>query len=129
MSHTPINLFKDWLELYVATAGYTFSRGMWVEPKTTTSKFVAVWSNPGRSQNGSIQYPHIRMIITGKLNGRSIQGDAEIAENFAQSVIDAAIANYKTGCIMKIRQLGSIMGPNYTESGRPWYEINFELIC
>lgn len=128
MSHTPINLFRDWLEAYVSTAGYTISRGMWEETNNSTKKFVAVWSNQGRSPNGEIQYPNIRVIVTGRANGRSL-GDTEATELFAESMFDAAIEHFSTSCMMNIRPLGSIQGPYYTETSRPWSEINFELTC
>lgn len=128
MSHTPINLFRDWLEAYVSTAGYTISRGMWEETNNSTKKFVAVWSDAGRSPNGEIQYPHIRVIVTGRANGRAL-GDVEPVELFTESLIDAAIANFSTSCMMQIRPVGSIMGPYYTETSRNWNEINFELTC
>jgi len=128
MSHTPINLFRDWLETYVSTAGYTISRGMWEEANNPTKKFVAVWSDSGRTPNGEIQYPHIRVIVTGRANGRAL-GDAEVAELFVESLFDAAIANFETSCMLQIRPIGSIMGPYYTETNRPWLEINFELTC
>ena len=128
MSHTPINLFRDWLEAYVSTAGYTISRGMWEETNNSTKKFVAVWSGAGRSPNGDIQYPHIRVIVTGRANGRSL-GDTEPAELFTESLFDAAVANFSTSCMMQVRAIGSIQGPFYTETSRPWYEINFELTC
>lgn len=129
MSHTPINLFKDWLEAYVSSAGYSLQRGMWVETTTAMAKFVSVWSDSGRTPNGDIQYPSIRVIVTGKTNGRSIVGDTEAAELFAESLIDTAIAHFSTSCMMNIRPLGSIQGPYYTETNRAWYEINFELTC
>lgn len=128
MSHTPINLFRDWLEAYVSTAGYTISRGMWEETNNSTKKFVAVWSDSGRTPNGEIQYPHIRVIVTGRANGRAL-GDVEPVELFTESLVDAAIANFSTSCMMQIRPIGSIQGPYYTETSRPWYEINFELTC
>jgi hypothetical protein len=128
MSHTPINLFRDWLEAYISTAGYTISRGMWEETNNSTKKFVAVWSDGGRSPNGEVQYPQIRVIVTGRANGRAL-GDTEAAELFAESLFDAAVANFKTSCMMNIRALGSVMGPYYTETNRPWAEINFELTC
>lgn len=128
MSHTPINLFRDWLEAYVSTAGYTISRGMWEETNNSTKKFVAVWSNPGRSPNGDIQYPQIRVIVTGRANGRAL-GDTEATELFAESLFDAAIEHFSTSCMVNIRPLGSIQGPYYTETSRNWYEINFELTC
>lgn len=128
MSHTPINLFRDWLEAYVSTAGYTISRGMWEETNNSSKKFVAVWSDAGRSPNGEIQYPHIRVIVTGRANGRAL-GDVEPVELFTESLVDAAIANFSTSCMMQIRPVGSIMGPYYTETNRNWNEINFELTC
>jgi hypothetical protein len=128
MSHTPINLFRDWLEAYVSTAGYTMSRGMWEETGDVVKKFVAVWSNSGRTPNGEIQYPNIRVIVTGRANGRSL-GDAVPVELFTESLFDAAVANFSTSCMMHIRTIGSIQGPYYTETNRPWYEINFELTC
>ena len=128
MSHTPINLFREWLEAYVSTAGYTISRGMWEEPNNGSKKFLAVWSDAGRSPNGEIQFPHIRVIVTGRANGRAL-GDTEPAELFIESLFDAAVANFSTSCMMQIRSVGSIMGPYYTETSRPWYEINFELTC
>lgn len=128
MSHTPINLFRDWLEAYVSTAGYTISRGMWEETNNSTKKFVAVWSNQGRSPNGEIQYPQIRVIVTGRANGRAL-GDTEETEMFAESLFDAAIEHFSTSCMINIRPLGSIQGPYYTETNRNWSEINFELAC
>lgn len=128
MSHTPINLFRDWLEAYVSTAGYTISRGMWEETNNSTKKFVAVWSDSGRAPNGEIQYPHIRVIVTGRANGRAL-GDVEPVELFTESLVDAAIANFSTSCMMQIRPIGSIQGPYYTETNRNWNEINFELTC
>lgn len=128
MNHAPINLFRDWLETYVTTTGYSMSRGMWEEVNNSAKKFVAVWSVGGRTPNGPIQYAHVRVIITGRANGRAL-GDTEAAELYAQTLFDAAVEHYKTGCIMKIRPIGSIQGPNYTETNRPWVEINFELIC
>lgn len=128
MSHTPINLFRDWLEAYVSTSGYTISRGMWEEANNASKKFVAVWSDQGRTPNGEIQYPHIRVIITGRANGRAL-GDTEAAELFAESLFDSAIEHFETSCMLQIRPIGSIMGPYYTETSRPWVEINFELTC
>ncbi|MNJ41695.1 hypothetical protein D3C77_366270 [compost metagenome] len=129
MAHTPQNLFMDWLEQFVSLAGYTPSRGMWNETTATSQKkFVAIWSNAGRTPSVGVQYPQIRVIVTGRANGRDL-GDTVPAELFAQSIIDAAIENYKTSCAINVRPLGSIMGPYYTESNRPWYEINFELTC
>lgn len=128
MSHTPINLFRDWLEAYVSTAGYTISRGMWEETNNGAKKFVAVWSDSGRPPSGEIQFPHIRVIVTGRANGRAL-ADTEPAELFIESLFDAAVSNFSTSCMMQIRSLGSIMGPYYTETSRPWYEINFELTC
>lgn len=128
MSHTPINLFRDWLEAYVSASGYTFSRGMWEEANNPSKKFVAVWSNPGRSPNGEIQYPQIRVIVTGRANGRAL-GDTEPSELFIESLLDAAIEHFSTSCMVNIRPLGSIQGPYYTETNRPWTEINFEMTC
>lgn len=128
MSHAPINLFRDWLEQFVSVSGYSFSRGMWEETNNSGKKFVAVWSGSGRSPNGPIQYANVRVIITGRSNGRAL-GDTEATELFAQTLFDTAVEHYKTGCIMKIRPLGSMQGPYYTETNRPWVEINFELIC
>lgn len=128
MSNAPINLFRDWLEAYVTTTGYSMSRGMWEEVNNSTKKFVAVWSMGGRTPNGPIQYASVRVVITGRANGRAL-GDTEATELFAQTLFDAAVEHYKTGCIMKIRPLGSMQGPYYTETNRPWVEINFELIC
>ena len=128
MSHTPINLFRDWLEAYVSTAGYKISRGMWEEANNAANKFVAIWSDQGRTPNGEIQYPHIRVIVTGRANGRAL-GDTEAAELFAESLFDAAVANFETSCMMQIRAIGSVQGPYYTETNRPWVEINFELTC
>lgn len=129
MSHTPQNLFMDWLSQFVSTAGYTMSRGMWTESTATTQKkFVSVWSQQGRAPSVGVQYPNMRIIVTGRANGKDL-GDTVSVELFAQSIIDAAILNYATSCMINIQPLGSIMGPYYTETSRPWYEINFELMC
>ena len=128
MSHTPINLFRDWLEAYVVSTGYSFSKGMWEETNNSGKKFVAVWSNSGRSPNGDVEYPAIRVIVTGRANGRAL-GDVDPTELFTQSLLDSAIEHFSTSCMFNIRPLGSIQGPYYTETNRNWNEINFELTC
>lgn len=124
---SPIVLFLDWLEQYVSLAGYTPSRGMWVEADGDKNRYVCIWVNAGRPPlMDLIQYPQIRLVIAGKRNGQS-SGDTVPVENFAHGIIQAALANSETSCIAMVKPLGSIMGPYYSEQGRPWYEVNFEL--
>lgn len=129
MSYTPAELFLDWLTTYVTTTGYNISRGMWLESDATSGKkYVAVWINSGRSPvAGVVQYPQIRVVVAGQRNGRALGETAE-AETLAYGIIEAAISNHATGCIANVRPLGSIQGPYYTDAGRPFYELNLELI-
>jgi len=126
---TPADKFLDWLQIYVDTSGYSMSRGMWVEPDANSGKkYVAVWIQSGRSPvAGVVQYPNIRLIITGTRDGRK-KGEAPAVEVFADGIINAAIEHHASGCIANVRPIGSIQGPYYTEAGRPWYELNFELL-
>jgi hypothetical protein len=126
---TPTTLFLDWLQLYVDTAGYSMSRGMWVESSANSGKkYVAVWVNSGRSPvAGVVKYPQIRLIVAGTHGGRD-KGETPAVETFANGILEAAISNHSSGCIANVRPMGSIQGPYYTDAGRPWYEQNFELI-
>lgn len=125
---TPAEKFMDWLQLYVDTAGYSMSRGMWIESSETSGKkYVAVWIQSGRSPDaGVVQYPQIRLIVSGTRDGRA-KGETSEIETFADGIINAAIDHHSSGCVANVRPMGSIQGPYYTEAGRPWYEINFEL--
>lgn len=125
---TPAEKFLDWLQLHVTTTGYSMSRGMWVESEAASGKkYVAVWIQSGRSPvAGVVQYPQIRLIVTGTRDGRN-KGESPAVETFADGILNAAIDNHNSGCIANVMPIGSIQGPYYTEAGRPWYELNFEL--
>lgn len=124
---TPVQMFITWLTEYVSIAGYKTERGMWVEDAAKPKdKYLCLWVDQGRSPLMDIQYPTIRIIVTGTRNGRSL-GETESVEMFAHGIIEAAEENYRSDCIAQVRSLGAIQGPYYTEVGRPWYEINFEL--
>jgi hypothetical protein len=126
---TPTTLFLDWLQQYVDTSGYSMSRGMWVESSVNSGKkYVAVWINSGRAPvAGVVQYPQIRLIVAGTHGGRD-KGETPAVELFADGILNSAIENPFSGCVTNIRPIGSIQGPYYTEAGRPWYEMNFEMI-
>lgn len=129
MSYTPAELFLDWLTTYVTTTGYSVSRGMWLESDANSGKkYVAVWINGGRPPiAGVVQYPNIRVVVSGRRNGRAL-GDTSEVEQLAYDIMEAAITDHATGCIANIRPLGSIQGPYYTDADRPWYQVEFELI-
>lgn len=121
---TPLEKFKDWLDDYASTNGYSISRGMWNEDDTA-KKFIALWIEGGRKPVAQVQYANVRLVVTGRRNTPS---DASTAEKFAHDTMSAAIEQYKGECLAYIEPLGNIMGPYYTEARRPWYEINFQLI-
>jgi hypothetical protein len=125
---TPAEKFLDWLQLYVNTAGYSISRGMWSESAANSGKkYVAIWINSGRApMAGEVQYPQIRVIVSGTVGGRD-KGETPAVETFADGILNAAVNNHVSGCIANVRPSGSIQGPYYTDAGRPFYEINFEL--
>lgn len=126
---TPANAFLEWLTEYTTTTGYTVSRGMWLESDANSGKkYVSVWIDSGRAPiAGEVQYPQIRLAVAGRKNGRAL-GDTPIVEQYAHDIITAAIENSCTDQIVMVRPTGSIQGPIYTATDRPWYEINFELI-
>lgn len=124
---SPIVLFQDWLSQYVTLAGYTLSRGMWDESAGDGKRYVCLWIQSGRAAMvGEVTYPHIRIIVAGERNGRST-GDTPAVEAFAQQILEQALLNSETSCIAHLMPLGNLMGPSFSDQGRPYYELNFEL--
>ena len=126
---TPTNAFLAWLQTYAATTGYSVSRGMWVESSTTSDKkYVAIWAQSGRAPvAGFVQYPQIRLIVSGTHGGRA-KGETPAIEQYAHDIIEAALENSCTDDIANVVPMGGIQGPYYTAADRPFYELNFELI-
>lgn len=125
---TPSDAFLEWLQAYTVTTGYSISRGMWTESTATSGKkFAAIWIASGSPPiAGVVQFPQIRLIITGTVGGRS-KGETPDIEAYAHGIIEAAISNHCTDNIVNVRPMGGIQGPYYTANDRPWYEMNFEL--
>ncbi|MCY1443789.1 hypothetical protein D9M71_602220 [compost metagenome] len=131
MSCTPSDKFLDWLQNYsgIDLTGYTPSRGIWIESDATASKrYLGVFTLPGRSfLVGEVQFPQIRLIVTGTKDGRSIGGQVAEVEKMAHDIMSAALSVPGNNCIAAIRPLGGIQGPFFTDVNRPFYEQNFEL--
>lgn len=126
---TPADAFVAWLQSAVTTTGYSFSRGMWTEPDSTSGKkYLAIWVESGRApDSGFVRYPKIRLIVSGTHGGKT-KGETPGVEQFAHDIIEAALVNSCTDDIANVLPMGGIRGPFYTEADRPWYELNFQLI-
>lgn len=122
--------FLEWLEGYANLSGYVPSRGMWVESEANaTKRFLSIFMAGGRSPDTDfVRYPQIRLLVVGRRNERQYSGGILEVENFASGIIEHAIEEFQSGCIVQIRPMAEMIGPMYTEHDRCAYEINFELI-
>lgn len=130
MSASPADRFKEWLDDNVDTTGFSVTRGAWVESSAVSGKrFLAIVTSAGRSFDaGIVEYPVIRVIVSGIRDGRNVSGEVSKVEKLARDIIMAAVSDGTNACIAHIRPIGGISGPYFSEENRPIYELNLELV-
>lgn len=111
---------KAWLETLPELAGWRYSLGAWSDD---AGPVIAIWRDGGRLDVDE-RIANVRLVLAGQRNTRT----------GAAALLLAAEAIY-TGCrsacigeAVRVLPRGDIVGPGYTDDGRPWAEVNLELL-
>lgn len=125
----PVADLLTWIQAVPELAAYEPSRGAWVESESLANKRIVVLVAEGGPKPGVIErMMRVRVLLLGKRLERNVAGAVVEIENHANALMNRTLAEYKSGCLTQISAISDIIGPGYTVEGRPWYEINLQLV-
>ena len=76
----------------------------------------------------STQYVQRQQFTIHLFGLNDAQSEAAIVNERADQINAYFLSNYKKTCIIGVNVLSDVMGPFLTDSGRPVFEINIEII-
>lgn len=119
----------DWLADFEPFAKYQAARGMFDETEADAqTRFLSIVLDGGRNPGPIENYSMVMLIWSGQRDAASVEGGLIEPESDAFAFQQYARDNYKKSCFARVKFIGGIIGPKFTEQGRPCYMMNLELI-
>lgn len=120
-----IDAMIEWLKLQDLLSTAVYFRGPWVDDSSNRDKYmVSLAGSGGGGSSVFTRKQNIRVIMLGP-----IDGNTQTLDQIAAATLSRTITGDYTACgITQIEVIGGIIGPGITTEGRPWCEINFQLI-
>lgn len=120
-----IDAMTEWLKLQDWLSSAVYFRGPWIEDKNNKDKYIVSLAGSGGGGQGVFtRKQNIRIIMLGP-----IKGNSQTLDNIAKSMLSRLIGDDYQACgIAQIELIGGIIGPRITTEGRPWCELNFQVI-
>lgn len=120
-----IDALIEWLKVEQALTEAVYFRGPWVDDTSNLEKYmVSLAGSGGGGSSVFTRKQNIRVIMLGP-----IDGNTQTLDDIAASTLRRTTSgDYKACGIAQIEVIGGIIGPGITTEGRPWCEINFQLI-
>lgn len=119
----------DWLQGFEPFAKYQPARGMFDETESDAqTRFLSIILDGGRNPGPIEDYQNVMLVWTGQRDAASVEGGLIDPEDDARAFQSYARENYKKSCFARVKFIGGIIGPKFTEQGRPCYMMNLELI-
>ena len=126
---TPYESLSDWVKEDPVWAACKFFRGPWrdLEPFRNL-RLVSIVEEPGTVDVHQQQYLY-RLVLVGPLDWESRVAELKVLRDMMQTIVDRLTGEDYTACgVAQIDVIGGIMGPGYTDTGRPWYGITLQLL-
>ena len=119
----------DWLQDFEPFAKYSPARGMFDETDSDAdTRFLSIILDGGRNPGPIEDYTNVMLIWSGPRDAGGLPGGLIEPEQDATDFRQFARDNYKSSCFARVKFIGGIIGPKFTEQGRPCYMMNLELI-
>lgn len=121
---------SDWLKADPMWAACKFFRGPWrdLEPQRN-ERLVSIVEDPGTVEVFEQTYVY-RIVLVGPQDWESKTAELKALRDMMQRIVTRlTVGEDQKACgVAQIDVIGGIMGPGYTDTGRPWYGVTLQLL-
>lgn len=126
---TPYESLSTWLKEDPTWAACKYFRGEWkdLEPQRN-SRLVSILEEPATIDVHQQWYTY-SIVLVGPTDWESKAGELKALRDLMQVLVTRITGEDYQACgVAQIDVIGGIMGPGYTDTGRPWYGITLQLL-
>lgn len=127
---TPYESLSEWLKEDPQWATCKYFRGPWRDLESQRNmRLVSIVEDTGTVDVHIQNYPY-RIVVVGPLDWESKPGELKALRDLMQVVVTRLTSgeDYLACGVAQIEVIGGIMGPGYTDTGRPWYGVTLQLL-
>lgn len=125
----PLTQLIAWLKTNegIASGQADYFRGVWKDNANNAQRRLVSVIAVGPNADGILlDKAGFRVLLLG--GQTPVAGESEQLHNILDAIRQRLKEDYKTCGVAQIKVIGGIIGPGATTEGRPWYEINLQLI-
>lgn len=126
---TPYESLSDWLKEDPQWSACKFTRGPWRDlVPQRNMRLVSIVEEPSWIDVHTQEYMY-RVVLVGPLDWESRVDELKALRDLMQVLVIRLTGEDYLACgVAQIDPIGGIMGPGYTDTGRPWYGITLKLL-
>ena len=129
-TETPYESLSEWLKEDAQWSACKFFRGPWRDLEAQRNmRLVSIVEEPAPIDVHEQRYTY-RIVLVGPLDWESKVAELKALRDIMQAVVIRLTSgdDYLACGVAQIEPIGGIMGPGYTDTGRPWYGITLQLL-
>lgn len=126
---TPYEALSDWVKKDPALAACQIFRGPWSDVAgQENDRLLSIVEEPGLIDVHQQTYLY-RVVLVAPKNWDKLNQETKALRDLMQVFVTRLTGDDFQACgVAQIDVIGGIMGPGYTETGRPWYGIVLQLL-
>lgn len=126
---TPYESLSEWLKEDPQWAACKFFRGPWRDLESQRNmRLVSIVEESPAPDEHEQDYMY-RVVVVGPLDWESKPQELKALRDLMQVLITRLTGEDYQACgVAQIEPISGIMGPSYTDTGRPWYGIALQLL-
>lgn len=127
---TPYESLSDWLKEDPQWSACQFFRGPWRDlEQQRNMRLVSIVEEQAAIDVHTQEYMY-RVVLVGPLDWESKTAELKALRDLMQVIVTRLTSgeDYLACGVAQIDAIGGIMGPGYTDTGRPWYGITLKLL-
>lgn len=126
----PYEALSDWLKQDPALASCVFFRGPWRDLESQRNQRLLSLVADGGPVDFYTRMPIFRIVLVGPLNWELQEAELRNLQELFEGLLDRLTdESTAPACgVAQINAISGIMGPGYTDTGRPWYGVTLQLL-
>lgn len=127
---SPYEALSEWLKQDPTWAACKYFRGPWRDLESQRNeRLVSIVEDDGQIEQVMQTYTY-RVVLVGPTDWESRTGELKSLRDLMQRIVTRLTVEGDTEArgVAQIDVIGGIMGPGYTDTGRPWYGVSLQLL-